>query len=888
MYFELQLSAPIFCRIVRNRLKALPLCLDREFVDTEGKLTGVKGAVVVVDRLEIGENTSIQPEHVEHIVNNLPSFVPGATQVHWEFSPTNYTSVTVPFLQVKQEVLIHLVKASELEANGANPTTPFRTLPLHVVFNVALNASNQTQGGGPVVMAYSFAHIDYGLLYHFLSNTQRQQIAQYVAGIQLPPTTLDLSALSSMLKRPVAAINAGIVCDPSASFIALRVDFDVYNSPIAVTSQFFTDPPEDLLDGKDWAMLIDRDVLVADARAKAKTALESDPKVRLESGPDVSWDPGGPALNISAAVELVDACPFFVDNINMDADVDIRVSISVNPPNTVRTHYHLEGEPSDVGEEIACALTGALLWPFIGPLFLKDEDLGTGIGAYLGGLAAGPVITFFGIIAAIETKKLSKDISDKLGTSCKKIDDENYECEEVVHAVMQLSPQFNSALEIEVVAGVARGLVFRGAVSNLRDLFMGSVEPIRVCRFKWQVVGRCTGNGRSNFRVGNQASISVFGTPPAAMCHARLIDDPQQEFVLTRDDNTITIVPQFKPAYVAAPYPCKVRVITNRGVRTITLAPPLAKTASESEELETARLSAHMGCYYWEKMFTPIEKIKWLPDPPFDRGRFAQFWQIVVRGLHQENAIRVLSHRGERIMTARPSRAGVAHITLLFTQDNAQPEIELELLGPAERGEEQREITLQQVLFEHRAALPVAAAPRAMRFEGGPRNRRLVVDDGEHEMAWSLSTPVAPSLMHSVGTGTHTMLMRHGDAGAELQQTPAVRGERHIVVHSGKRMGSTPGPNLLRALERIIDREGFPEVVGSPHVGGIPETLYVRTKAGARLFDVSSAEDPREMHTFDTPGWFECVALGGKILARYDDALGIIDLFTAALKKDCE
>jgi hypothetical protein len=42
------------------------------------------------------------------------------------------------------------------------------------------------------------------------------------------------------------------------------------------------------------------------------------------------------------------------------------------------------------------------------------------------------------------------------------------------------------------------------------------------------------------------------------------------------------------------------------------------------------------------------------------------------------------------------------------------------------------------------------------------------------------------------------------------------------------------------------------------------------------------------MHTFDTPGWFEGVALGGKILARYDDALGIIDLFTAALKKDCE
>lgn len=299
MYFEMQLSANIFTRIVRNRLKALPMCIDREFVDIDGKLTGVPGAVVVVDRIEIGENTSIQREQVQQIVNNAPILVPGASQVVWIFSPTNYTSFMVPFLQVKQEIHIHLVKGSDLEANGPNPSTPFRTLSVHLVFNVALRASNQTQGGGPLSLSYGLSHIDYGILFYFLADQQRKDIEQYVSGIQLPPTTLDLGALSSMLHRPVSGVNAGIVCDPSNSFVALRVDFDVYASQVAVTPQFFNEPPENLLNGRDWAMLVDRDVLLADARAKSKKALEGDPKVRLRSGPDVSWDPGGPALDLS-------------------------------------------------------------------------------------------------------------------------------------------------------------------------------------------------------------------------------------------------------------------------------------------------------------------------------------------------------------------------------------------------------------------------------------------------------------------------------------------------------------------------------------------------------------------------------------------------------------
>lgn len=343
MYFELQLSANVFTRIIRNRLKTLPLCVDRELTDAGGNR-------LVVDQIVIGE-TTIQREQTIDLVNGLPKARDIATQIVYIFFPEGGAAVpprglTVPFVQVKQEVSIRLVKSSDLDANGPNPTPAFETLTIYPVFNVALNVASKGLGtGGPLTLSYTLAHTDLGLLTLALSATQRAEIEQSIAGVQLPPTTVDLEPLTALLKRPVAAINAGIACDPAGSFVALRVDFDVYASPAALRREFFEAGPTNLLAGKEWAMLIDANLLTQDAKAKAKGALEAAPNVKLDSGPDVSWDPGGPAIDISADVELVDAC---LDSIDMDADVDIRASFSVPVPNTLRMHFHLTGEPSDV------------------------------------------------------------------------------------------------------------------------------------------------------------------------------------------------------------------------------------------------------------------------------------------------------------------------------------------------------------------------------------------------------------------------------------------------------------------------------------------------------------------------------------------------------------
>jgi len=54
MYFELQLSAAVFGRVIRNRLRALPLGLDLSLPDPNGEL--------VVDQVQIGDPTRVQQE----------------------------------------------------------------------------------------------------------------------------------------------------------------------------------------------------------------------------------------------------------------------------------------------------------------------------------------------------------------------------------------------------------------------------------------------------------------------------------------------------------------------------------------------------------------------------------------------------------------------------------------------------------------------------------------------------------------------------------------------------------------------------------------------------------------------------------------------------------
>jgi hypothetical protein len=296
-------------------------------------------------------------------------------------------------------------------------------------------------------------------------------------------------------------------------------------------------------------------------------------------------------------------------------------------------------------------------------------------------------------------------------------------------------------------------------------------------------------------------------------------------------------------------------------VRTITLVPPAAITEQEQAQLELFRGNFTKVCQMWRDSFT--ERLEWKVERPGPVEKpVIAFWQFVVNGMRADDAIRVIHPEGETVMIARPSRAGIAHLSLMFSGDQPPATLGLELIGQLDAGDRARDLSLQQVQFEQRATLPVGDLVREMRFEGNDRNRRLIIMDGDQEMTWDVTVPAAPAL---------------------LRATAATEDERQddVVIHTGKRVGAAPTPKLRRALEHLRSRGGQPEAVASPRVGGIAETLYVQTRQQAKLFDISSPDEPLELHDYKSPAWYTGVALGGSLMAKHDPDRKVVELYIA-------
>ena len=850
MYFELQLSAGKFGRILRNRLRAEKLCVFQEIQLTNTSL--------VVDHVSIGDETQVQREQTLDLEKTIAAggktqiWKDHSSQVVWIFSYKNYTSWTVPFLQVRQQLLVHLVEASKLNANGSKATPPWITPSVYAVFNVSLNSRGATGAGGPLKLAYFLSHIDFGAFYSAVPETDRNRIADAIKKTKLEPTILDIGNLSGALNRPVAGINAGISCDVSKTCVALRVDIDLFDSDVAVDAAFFKAGPVNVLDGHDWAMLIDWEILQRDIRKIVKPGLTAGGKSKLYSEPSVTWNAGATAVDIGAELEFFDACPLVG---NMDVDVHIRVSFSCPSPNTLRRHIEINGHASDKIEEFACALSGALLWPFVGPVMLQDEDLGDGIGAYAAALAVGPVVRFFGIIAAIETKTLSEDKSKDLGKSCHKQGDSNYECDNVLDLRVPLSPPGESLLELNRVSGLPGGLVLAGFVRSLPERADHHVTVTNT-QFLWTIGGNC----RAGFRILNQAQIQVSSARDNCICReeTKVLDGAEHLYELLIEDELVNVRPMFKPTVATALQPCRVRLVTTGGVRIITLGHPGAITGPEEAKLTKIRDSMRRICIAKANAITKPLEWKITKPGPVERPDIA-FWQIVLQNLRPDETVRLERPGGEVLATARASAAGVVHLALMFPHEAAPSQVVVAFSGEPEEDPDSR-VDVQQLLYEHRASLPAGGLVRALRFDGTSGVPSLVVESDTGESSWDVSVPGAPVLLRSEG----------------VVREP----ERDLVLlHTGKQLESRRIDELEQHLARLRDRYGEPEALGRPRVGGVAEALYVRTRQGAMLFDLRRLGDAEPVHTYVDPAWFEGTSVRWNLMARHDAERGMVDLY---------
>ncbi|HGA1022378.1 TPA: hypothetical protein ACIQN7_002717 [Bacillus cereus] len=840
MFFEFQLSSQNFERIFRKRLKEIPFCVDRE--------ENIFGTICVIDRVEITDTTIVQKQLIptQNVGIIFPPFYPN--------------SFTVPYLQIKQEVNVQLVKSSDLELNGPNPSQPVSytfELVFNVSMNIAVTSTTPLGSGGPVQISYQLEHINYQNLDEVLSSIQKENIKNWFSKYQLPPTTIDIAPFFKDVEFPITAINAGITCNSTGDFIVMRVEIRSKNGWLDgdMKPEFFTQDAVNLLNGGEWALLMDVNILKEEANEKIKNSLENVSKFKLRNGPSLLWNPSGPTLGINLGGELMDSCPFFVDNIDMDVEVDITMNFSVPEQNIMRTHYLIDPSPSNEVEKISCAVTATLLYPFTIAPILFESNFKAKISTYLFNLTKGPIRLFFAFLREISSKGLENDISTNLGDNCKKLNDENYECEENFNIALA---GLSSRLNLQSIRGVPQGVVLGGNMVNQRDLPIEKITSVDVSPFEWLIEGKC----RSGFSIVNKATVSVYGGLAIKICSARVMDDPLGEFILTQEDYQVTVRPKSNPDYVKNPYPCRIRIITTKGVRTITIPAPNVLTSQKEQELKKASIVAIASCKKWEKHFMPWEKVKWQVDPPYiNITNYLQLWQIVIGNQNSKERIEVINQEGKTLLSAQPSMTGVSHLTLFFRGDEAQEELLLKLDSKNER-HEPRNMTVHQALYVHRASIPSFSGIQYLSFEKKDGRHILVHTSHHEESRWDISTPMFPI----------------------LQNVSIVNEENNLempIIHNGKHVSSSIKENTLNALEKIQPKFKKFHIIGNPKVGGVKETLYLGSEQGGTLFDISDSNEPLEIQKFFTKSWFEYTALSGKLLAIFNPEKEIIEIFEA-------
>jgi hypothetical protein len=857
MFIEFQYSTQAFARIVRNLIKQLDLC----------QLCGNEDSGDVLDRIVVrsaANSTVVQRETRLESHGGLREEVPAATLNAWVFSSKNNYNFTAPHLQVVQEFDIFTVSAAKLEANGAAPT-PSDPVTVRVAFNIELRASNPTQGGGPVTLIYSFAWAHFGFLDPFIPKSDRDALEAKMAQANLATRTLDLGPLNDLAGGAMRAFNAGIGLCSGGTGVALRIDVEVYETMPAVSSEFFTSGPPNVLGGQDWAILIDKALLIRSTTDQVRNGLSTSSKIkRIMWGPNVTWDSAAPRLIIGAGVELHGGGQALTEEIDLDVDVQATLSFSIKSSTELSVTFHLHAEPSNTVEIAATVATAALFWPFIGSTFLDEVNSDSPVADFIAGMVLGPVSIWGQFISGVNTVAYQSFDPATLGPHCAKIGDSNVECTYPL-AINLGSAVLPVYLRAAATAATAQGLILRGPI-EMKDV-PDEVITVSSYPFEWTLSGDCN----SGYWLVDQALVQVTSSGwRGGLCSARVLNDPFSEFALAIDtgEDTVTVTARGLPVYaqLQQKYPCKVRVVTSGGVRTIVFPAPTAITPEQKKYLDGMRDSLVDVCRALQQSIHEIEWVTPRPPIPVDGPDWLHQWEVAVNGLDSGEWLDVETDVGTKVLSARASAKGVTHFAAVFGGRGGPKSLRLRRRHAAEPFRNVSTLHTLQTVFAHQLSIPTRGRVTAMHFEGPDTDRRLTIVDE------------AMTRIFAIGPRTPGPLL-------EAASLPA-KGAFSRAVHHGPRLGSVLSDQGKVALRDIETRLGSAVGVGEPRVAGIIKPLFVKTETQAALYDVSQKE-PELMQVYSSQPWFENRALGGSWLAHWNEGTSSVELYrVVACRKD--
>jgi hypothetical protein len=470
----------------------------------------------------------------------------------------------------------------------------------------------------------------------------------------IPAVSTPIPKIPAVLPGTVG--NTGIAVDTGRSIIAIRIEFGLPQDLLAAEggwSPFFSGnfPNHLSVGGKtgNVSFFIDSFTVEQIITQKFSSALTTwGTNIQLDWGPYATWTPnnGTAHLDVFFNGDVIKACADLWD-INCDFHGDVNISLT-NAPNTLLFDSNFSWTPN-FWQELGCALLVGLVAGYVFAIIgAVAGPVGAAVGAGIG-LIGGIILVFaLGSGAYIPTIPVLPP--------CKQ-SGSDVRCN--VPVAIPNDPTTNKpVLMINSVAGAPEGLVLFSALS-IGPLTIQSAKVTlgNISSFSWQppaitcaqVTTQTLKDLMSNVQqyVYAHAAVDLLNSGQGKLIVTsveRISADPAGAFGpatihIANYSNScrVTVDTPFNAAYMAAPYPCVLLIITNGGVLTVSLDPIPALDAAALASIQSEATSMIDSCQVsadpWWQEFRRMN-LKWLVDPGPDGEQVGgRFTQVQVAGL---------------------------------------------------------------------------------------------------------------------------------------------------------------------------------------------------------------------------------------------------------------
>ena len=372
--------------------------------------------------------------------------------------------------------------------------------------------------------------------------------------------------------------------------------------------------------------------------------------------------------------------------------------------------------------------------------------------------------------------------------------------------------------------------------------------------------------------------------------------------------------PQLTDEYLADPYPCKIRIISNGGVRIISLPPAEEITEDEKTIIQNQFIAAKMQCFKEIMLPYKIMKFKWLPDPPPIKY-LAQIWQIVVSEMAGNEVVEILDAKESVLASAIANNRKVAQLSTFFEGEAVINDLAVKIgmktvksaMSSPKRKQKRvkRHVSIKQIQLALKSSISPTGSFEGLAVIREGRQTLLKYNTNIGEFIWDISVPEFPSLLGTIAyeKKEKTIYVRQDKklvlSGTDLKvinnrekvittltksgiKKAAVQKNRLYSMSSQEiRIFNLDNPDSPKSLQ--LSKGTLKSIVRIElaKLAGVKESLcLIDNKGTIRIIDVSDRKIPKELGRYFQTPWFLDGQKFGKLFVRFYRETGKIMIYS--------